>query len=234
MDSMIILGAGHIGGFLCSKWHSEYTLYVIDHCQSTLMTLKEKYPTLHTLCLDVSKESALQELSVFLPLQPSYVVHTAGFMGDYALLHEEPLQQMEIVMRSIVYTLYYTLQVVLPRMKEKGGQIAVLSSTNAHLASSKFSSYTMAHHALVGLVKSVAIDYSCSKIKINALLCSAIHSPAYLKCQSQRIQTTAHKQLQGHCVLSIEEVYHALSLLLDKNNPIQGSLITLDGGLSCF
>ncbi|MDG2171220.1 MAG: SDR family NAD(P)-dependent oxidoreductase [Gammaproteobacteria bacterium] len=114
------------------------------------------------------------------------------------------------------------------------GSIVIISSLYAHFGRTKRFPYSVSKHALLGLVKNLAIELSPKKIRINSV------SPGFINTKLTR------KNLSSEEIKKIEEyipsgsignpidIANVVYFLCNKSsNYINGQDIVVDGGFSC-
>jgi 2-keto-3-deoxy-L-fuconate dehydrogenase len=127
----------------------------------------------------------------------------------------------------------------IPVMRQTGGGAIVCTSSVAGLAGVKNrAAYSASKMAVVGLVKSVALDYVADGIRINAICPGTVDTPSL----HQRLRATGDyesaltqfvaRQPMGR--LGTAEEIAALALYLASNESayMTGAAIVIDGGLS--
>ncbi|MDF1791903.1 MAG: SDR family oxidoreductase, partial [Thalassobaculaceae bacterium] len=103
--------------------------------------------------------------------------NNAGITSEKPL-HEFTGAEWEDVVNTNQRGVFYAMKYELPVMLERGGgTILVTSSSVEHYASPRRSVYTASKRALVGLVRSAALDYAEQGIRINAILPGTTDTP---------------------------------------------------------
>jgi 2-keto-3-deoxy-L-fuconate dehydrogenase len=142
---------------------------------------------------------------------------------------------MAINARSVMLACKYAV----PAMKASGGGSIVCTSSVAGLVGVKNrAAYSASKMAVVGLVKSVAIDFVAEGIRINAICPGTVDTPsleARLRAmgdyESARAQFIA-RQPMGRLGQADEIAALALYLACDESRYMTGTIIPIDGGLS--
>lgn len=92
-------------------------------------------------------------------------------------VHEVTTAQWKDVLDTNLQGAFFAMKYVIPHMLEAGhGNILVTSSANALQVRPGFSAYGASKHALMGLVKSAALDYGPQGIRVNAILPGATNT----------------------------------------------------------
>ena len=94
----------------------------------------------------------------------------AGIEGPMAEFAAYPLEDFEKVYAVNVRGVFLGLQAVIPAMRRRGGGSVVLtSSTSGIRALPGMCAYTMSKHAVIGLMRSAAVDLGPEKIRVNTV-----------------------------------------------------------------
>ena len=96
--------------------------------------------------------------------------NNAGIEGAVDYMLDYPLEMFDKVMAVNVRGVWLGLQHAIPEMLKSGGGSIICTSSLAGLkGAKKASAYIASKHAVVGLVKSVAMEYAAKNIRINAI-----------------------------------------------------------------
>jgi NAD(P)-dependent dehydrogenase (short-subunit alcohol dehydrogenase family) len=94
----------------------------------------------------------------------------AGIEGPLVELAAYPPEAFEKVYAVNVRGVFLGLQAVIPAMRRRGGGSVVLtSSTSGVRALPGMCAYTMSKHAVIGLMRSAAVDLAPEKIRVNTV-----------------------------------------------------------------
>ncbi len=128
----------------------------------------------------------------------------------------------------------------LPRLLERGGTIVVVSSVVGLTAGPGMAGYTAAKHALVGLTRSLAVDYG-PRVRVNALCPGWVRTPMSerelddLATRRGVTRDEAFAMVSAHLPLRRvaepdEIAAAALFLACDESSFVTGSVLVVDGG----
>lgn len=136
-----------------------------------------------------------------------------------------------------------TVKHAVPLMKDRGGSIVAMGSTNSWIGHAKQAAYTASKHAVLGIVRAAARDVGRFGIRVNALCPGPVATEALLARARQRADeggTTVEETLRRYgdtplCRMATTEdvVGAALFLASDLSSGITGHLIPVDAGLAC-
>ena len=127
-------------------------------------------------------------------------------------------------------------------MKETGGSIVVMASMNAWLAMPAQSAYTASKHAVLGLVRTAALDLGVHGIRVNAIGPGPVATDALrgrlatrereggLRVEDAMRQAAAGTAL-GRMVTEGDVAGAALFLASDLSSGVTGALVPVDAGV---
>lgn len=97
--------------------------------------------------------------------------NNAGVEGKVAPLDEYPLEVFDQVMNVNVKGVYYGLRHVFPVMKKnkEGGSIIITSSVAGLMGTPNVLPYVTSKHAIIGMMKSAALEGAPHKIRVNTV-----------------------------------------------------------------
>ncbi len=118
----------------------------------------------------------------------------AGIDGAVSPVHEYPVDVFEKVIDTNITGVFLGLKYVIPVMIARGGGSCILTSSIAGLKGSPaMCAYVTSKHALIGLMRTAAVEYGAYNIRVNCV------NPGVVESQLMR---------------SVEEGYVPLSLAL--------------------
>src|SRR5205807_3752927 len=96
--------------------------------------------------------------------------NNAGIEGDVAPLVEQTEANYDAVMDVNVKGVWLSMKYEIPQMlKQGGGAIVNCSSVAGLIGFPSLSIYIASKHAVIGLTKTAALEYSAQRIRINAV-----------------------------------------------------------------
>jgi NAD(P)-dependent dehydrogenase (short-subunit alcohol dehydrogenase family) len=122
-------------------------------------------------------------------------------------------------------------------VKRGGGAMVVVGSVQSFTAVGSSAAYVASKHALLGLVRSMALDYARHNIRVNCVCPGAIDTPmlrwaASLDPNPEKVLETCHRMHPLGRMGRPEEVANAIAFLAsDWASFITGAALTVDGGM---
>lgn len=234
----IVTGAGAGIGFATARAFANEgaTVIALDRDQAGLSTLANRQTYIKTQILDVTDVDAVVE---FFQTQDKADVlfNCAGMVATGDLLACKPSDFLQTMTLNVTAT-FDMCRATLPLMLGgSGGSIinmgSVISSIGA--APDRFA-YGTSKAAVIGMTKSIALDYASRNIRCNAICPSAVETPS----MSQRIEAmddpvTARaafesRQPIGRMASPAEIAEMAVYLASDMSGTVTGSVMIMDGG----
>ena len=167
--------------------------------------------------------------------------NNAGIEGVVAPIVDYPIDMFDKVMAVNVRGVWLGLKYVIPAMASSGGgSIVITSSLGGLRGVPKLSAYIGAKHAVVGLMKSAALECASLKIQVNTINPSPIatrmiealeqgYAPGATAMVKKKMEAAVPLRRYG----TPEEVAHlALFLASDDSAYITGNSYPIDGGMS--
>ncbi|MDC1262292.1 SDR family oxidoreductase [Polaribacter sp.] len=164
------------------------------------------------------------------------IVNNAGIGPNLLRTHQSTLKDWDKVIAVNQTGVFYCMKVALVQfLKQGGGNIVNIASLAGLKASPNNISYSASKFAVVGMTKSVAMEYATKNIRINAV-CPGYTESALL---TQLINAKPEMDAVLKSVIPMkrygraEEIADAVVWLASDNTQFMtGQTITLDGGTS--
>ena len=173
--------------------------------------------------------------------QPGVLVNNAGFIT----FTDDPVQADAETWRRIFAVnlegMWECSRAVLPYMREaKKGTIVNLGSVHSFQIVTGHFPYAVTKHGVIGLTRSLAVEYAPENIRVNALCPGMVETPTALAGWAKLDDPAAVRKAVGdsHPMrrnASCEEMaFPALFLACDESSFMTGQSLIVDGGRSAF
>lgn len=165
----------------------------------------------------------------------------AGIEGVSKPLQEYPLDVFDRVWAVNVRGVFLGLQHVIPIMSEQGcGSIVITSSVFGYKGGIGSSVYSASKHAVIGMMRSAAIECAPLGVRVNAINPAYIDGPMMQRVvdaadpdASQQLRERLQRQVPLARYGTPEEVAHLLVFLAsDESRFCTGGIYPVDGGMS--
>ncbi|SEQ27076.1 SDR family NAD(P)-dependent oxidoreductase [Thalassovita taeanensis] len=231
--ALITGGGSGIGAACCRELAaSGATVVVADMNLEAAQSVADEIGG-HACAVDVGKPDQVEKMIAFAVEKTGalhLLVNNAGIGGPQVPVGEYPLEGWQQVMDVNLNGVFYGMRYAIPEMlKSGGGAIVNMSSIMGSVSMAGLSAYTAAKHALLGLTRAAAIEYSAHGIRVNAVGPAFINTPLLetLPAEAMTAITAAHPI--GRLGTSEEVSALVTFLLSDRASFITGSYHLVDG-----
>ncbi|MCB1706756.1 MAG: SDR family oxidoreductase [Halioglobus sp.] len=214
------------------------TVWATDIAEEALVSLAAEVPAIHTAVLNVTDRQAVQD---FARVRGAVDVlfNCAGYVHAGALLDCSE-DDWDFSFNLNVKSMYRMISALLPAMIAGGGGsiINMSSAASSIIGAPGRCVYGTTKAAVIGLTKSVAVDYIGNGIRCNAICPGTVESPSL----EQRIAATGDydkarsefiaRQPMGRIGLPEEIAMLAVYLASDESAYTTGHAHIIDGGWS--
>jgi 2-keto-3-deoxy-L-fuconate dehydrogenase len=235
----VVTGAGQgIGRAIAEAFKREGADVVAVDMQKAVLEAWAPAAGVKTAVLDVTDTEAVAALAAQYP-ETSVLVNCVGVVGVGTVLTSTNAD-LERSFRINVVTMVSTIQAFLPGMVErsKGSIVNIASVVSSVKAAPDRFTYATTKAAVIGLTKSVAMDFIGKGIRCNAISPGTVESPSLherMAAQGDVEKARAAfiaRQPMGRLGSSDEIGEIAVLLASDESGFMTGSNIVIDGGMS--
>lgn len=165
------------------------------------------------------------------------LVSNAGIQRYGDVVATEETLWDEVLTTNLKSCYLVTKQVIPSMLRRSGGAIVAVGSVQSIAAMSSSAAYVTAKHGLLGLIRSIALDFAQRKIRANCVLPGAIETPmlrwaASLNPDPARVIETCKRMHALGRIGQPEEVAQAIAFLAsDAASFITGAALLVDGGM---
>jgi NAD(P)-dependent dehydrogenase (short-subunit alcohol dehydrogenase family) len=159
-------------------------------------------------------------------------VNNAGIGGPAKPIAEYEIDEwksvIDVNLNGVFYGLKYQIEAML---RTGGGSIVNMASVLGSVGIANSSAYVTTKHALIGMTKNAALEYSAKGIRVNAVGPGFIATPLLEEKLDQETQAfLASQHATGRLGTAQEVAALTLFLLSDRASFVTGSYHLVDGG----
>lgn len=188
-----------------------------------------------TRALDVTDKAALTR--AIQDARPDILVNCAGFVHSGTILDATD-EEFDFAFRLNVRSQFHAMQAALPGMIERGGGsiVNIASVAGSIVAAPNRCIYGASKAAVIGMTKSVALDFVTRGIRVNAICPGTVDSPSlHDRLRAMGDYEAAYKafvarQPMGRIGSAEEVAYLAVYLASDEAAFTTGQAHVIDGG----
>jgi len=192
-DKRVIMtgAAGGIGEIVAKRFVAEGArIVLVDVGAEQINALANELgaDVAHAVVADVTQEN---DVRAYVDAAVNYLggvdvfLNNAGIEGVVARTAEYPIDVFDQVMAVNVRGAFLGMQYVMPQMKANGGSIVITSSIAGTMGTPGISAYTTSKHAVVGLMRTTALEGAPDGIRVNTVHPGPIHSRMIRSLEAQ-------------------------------------------------
>ena len=235
--NVILTGStGGIGGaILESLYNSNANIIATGTNQNKLDKIKEKFSKVTTKNFDIlehnSIEKFVEECSDIFHNKIDVLINNAGVTNDNLTIRMKLDEWNRVINLNLTSTFLISKNVIKKMLKNKNGKIINITSVVGHTGNIGQTNYAASKAGLIGMSKSLALEYGKKNIKINCI------SPGFIKSEmtdkiNDNFKETLFEKISLERFGTPEDVANAaLFLSSDLSNYITGETIHVNGGM---
>jgi NAD(P)-dependent dehydrogenase (short-subunit alcohol dehydrogenase family) len=164
------------------------------------------------------------------------VSNNAGIQR-YGTVESTPENEWDDVMNINLKSVFYICKYSIPHLRKSKGNIVNMTSVQAFATQRGVAAYTTSKHALIGLTRSMAIDFARDGIRVNCVAPGTVDTPmlkfaASLDPDPESVYETCRNMHPLGRIAEAEEVAEVVAFLAsEKASFVTGACYQVDGGL---
>lgn len=235
---LLVIGASsNVGSALIRRVHKNYTK-IIAHYNNNISGIELLRDELGDIIIPVHAEfddtTSVDSMIDFIKDNgyfPEHIVHLVSPKCRNERFHKINTEELEMNFRCSVSSFARITAPIINNMsKNKRGKIAVMLTAYTENIPPKFlSSYISVKYALLGMVKSMAVEYAGKGICINAVSPDMMDTNFISEIPRIAVEQTAEQNVMGR-LLSVDEVIPTFEYLLSEaSDRVTGQNILITG-----
>ncbi len=235
--NIILTGStGGIGNAILDKLYNyKANIIATGTNQEKLEKIKQKYNDVNIKRFDISKhshiEQFIEECSEIFENKIDILINNAGVTQDNLAIRMKDDEWNKVININLTSTFLISKNVIKKMLKKKEGKVINITSIVGHTGNVGQANYSASKAGLVGMSKSLALEYGKKNIKVNCI------SPGFIKSDmTDKISDNFKQILEAKISLERfglpEDVANAV-LFLSSNlsDYITGETLHVNGGM---
>jgi NAD(P)-dependent dehydrogenase (short-subunit alcohol dehydrogenase family) len=162
-------------------------------------------------------------------------LNNAGVPGTYASFPDQDLGDWERTLAVNLTSVFLSMQAEIPAMLSSGGGTIVNTASAAGLMGfAHLPAYVASKHGVIGLTKSVALEYARKGIRVNAVCPGSIHTQmleGFVAGDQNALEGMGKAQPIGRLGTAEEVAEAVVWLCSDSASFVTGHALAVDGGV---
>tara|TARA_B100000767_G_scaffold272606_1_gene300674 strand:+ start:753 stop:1511 length:759 start_codon:yes stop_codon:yes gene_type:complete len=165
-------------------------------------------------------------------------INNAGVGGDFAKLIDLSVESWNKTMSVNSSGVFYCIKTQVPIMLKQGNGVILNTSSIAGIRGlPNATAYSASKHAVIGITKTVALEYAKNNIRVNAICPVFTVTPMFNPEEMDKLKEGISEKLKANIPMNrfadvMEQVNTMLWLCSDDASFITGQAISVDGGLT--
>ena len=165
-------------------------------------------------------------------------INNAGVGGDFAKISDLTVESWDKTMSVNSTGVFYCIKNQIPIMLKQGGGVILNTSSIAGIRGlPNATAYSASKHAVIGITKTVAMEYAKNNIRVNAICPVFTVTPMFDQEAMDKLKSGISEKLKANVPMKrfanvMEQVSTMLWLCSDEASFITGQAISVDGGLT--
>ena len=233
---ILVTGAsGGIGREIVKKFISlEGTVVATGTNLERLDLLKKDFPNVNVVKFDISEHSKIEEFidNVFTQLSGlDILINNAGKNMDNLSLRMKDEEWQKVIDINLTSTFLLSKYAIKKMLKNKYGRIVSISSVVGHTGNLGQANYSASKAGIIGMTKSLAIEYAKKNITLNCV------SPGFIQSKmTDNINESVKAALTSRIPMlrlgNAEDVANSVAFLSsDQASYVTGETIHVNGGM---
>tara|TARA_A100001388_G_C28702323_1_gene466842 strand:- start:454 stop:1116 length:663 start_codon:yes stop_codon:yes gene_type:complete len=203
--------------------------------ENKLNQIKEQYRNVQVKKFDILNHSSIEkfidECNEIFEGKIDVLINNAGITQDNLTIRMKDEEWNKVINLNLTSTFLLTKNVIKKMIKNKNGKIINITSIVGHTGNVGQANYAASKAGLVGMSKSLAIEYGKKNIKVNCI------SPGFIKSEmtdkiDEKFKSALEEKISLERLGDPEDVANAV-LFLSSNlsDYITGETIHINGGM---
>tara|TARA_B100000989_G_scaffold33393_1_gene21352 strand:- start:15996 stop:16733 length:738 start_codon:yes stop_codon:yes gene_type:complete len=235
--NILVTGAtGIIGGSIVNKLHNcNANILATGTKSERLKILKDKYKEINIKQFDISDHSMIEnfvnEVNEIFDGKIDILINNAGITSDNLAIRMKDEEWSKVININLTSSFLVSKYTIKKMLKNKTGKIINITSVVGHTGNIGQANYAASKAGLVGMTKSLALEYGKKNIKINCI------SPGFIISEmTDKISEDYKKKLQSKISLDRfgepDDVANSVVFLSsDLSDYISGETLHVNGGM---
>ncbi len=235
--NVILTGStGGIGGAILDKLNEcKANIIATGTNQEKLDIIKKKYQNINIKKFDISQhdliENFINQCNEIFQNKIDVLINNAGVTNDNLTIRMKEDEWKKVIDINLTSTFLLTKNTIKKMIKNKNGKIINITSVVGHTGNIGQANYSASKSGLIGMSKSLALEYGKKNIKINCV------SPGFIKTDmTDKISDNFKQTLEGKISLErfgmpLDVANAVLFLTSNLSDYITGETIHVNGGM---
>ena len=234
--NVLITGAsGGIGGELVRKFVSlEANVLGSGTKAEKLDQIKKKYPNIKVKRFDISEHSRIEEFidNVYLELGGlDIIINNAGANADNLSLRMKVEEWKKVIDVNLTSTFLLSKYAIKKMLKNKFGRVVNVTSVVGHTGNLGQSNYAASKAGIIGMSKSLAIEYAKKNITVNCVSPGFIVSDMTMNI-AEKVKLYLTSRIPMGKLGTGEDVSNCVAFLSSEQaSYVTGETIHVNGGM---